>query len=114
LGTGLNQVTERIIGGAIEVHRELGPGLLESAYEACLFHELRTAGLKVARQVPLPIEYKGVSIECGKAAKSLDPIHRAQLLSYLKLAKRPLGLLINFNVPLLKNGIVRIANELRE
>jgi GxxExxY protein len=105
----------------------LGPGLLESAYEACLFYELRERGLVVEKQVPLPVTYKGVRLEAGyrldivveneviveiKSVDDLAPIHTAQLLSYLKLSDRKLGLLVNFNVELVKNGIKRIANNL--
>jgi GxxExxY protein len=122
----LNQVTETIIGAAIEVHRSLGPGLLESAYEACLALELRARGLKVEQQKPLPIVYKEVQLDCGyridllvedsvivelKAIDQLLPIHQAQLLSYLKLSGLSVGLIINFNVRLLKDGVKRIANE---
>ena len=121
----LNQLTEKIIGGAIEVHRALGPGLLESAYEECLCYEFSQADLKFARQVSLPVIYKGVKLDCGyrmdlvvenliiieiKAIQSILPIHEAQLLSYLKLDNKPLGLLLNFHVPVLKSGIRRIRN----
>ena len=123
----LNDLTERIIGAAIEVHRELGPGLLESTYEACMLFELAERGLSVDRQKALPVVYRGVRIDCGyridllvedlvivelKAVADLQPIHEAQLLSYLKLSGRHVGLLINFNVKLLKNGIRRLANDL--
>jgi GxxExxY protein len=122
-----NEISERIIGCAIEVHRELGPGLLESSYEACLYYELTQFGLLVERQKELPLIYKKVEIDCGyridllvenkvivevKAIKDLDDVHLAQVLSYLKLSKCKLGLLINFNVTLLKNGIKRIVNKL--
>lgn len=121
----LNQITEKIIGCSIEVHRALGPGLLESAYEECLFYELTQAGFKLERQVSLPIIYKGVKLDCSyrmdlvvenliiveiKAVEHILPVHEAQLLSYLKLADKPLGLLINFHVPVLKNGLKRIRN----
>jgi GxxExxY protein len=121
----LNEVSGQVIGAAIEVHRELGPGLLESAYEACLVHELRQRGIQVEQQVPQPVFYKGLQLECGyrldllvenrvivelKAVEALAPIHEAQLLTYLKLRKLRLGLLINFNVPILKNGIKRLLN----
>ena len=121
----LNKITEAIIGAAIEVHRALGPGLLESAYVACLAYELMQRGFKVIQQVPLPLEYKGVKLECGyrldllvndaviievKSVESLEPIHEAQLLSYLRLADCKVGLLINFNVKLLKHGIKRLVN----
>ena len=121
----LNKITEAIIGAAIEVHRALGPGLLESSYLACLVYELRQRGFKVLEQVPLPLVYKEVKLDCGyrldllvndavivevKSVESLAPIHEAQLLSYLKLADCKIGLLINFNVKLLKHGIKRLAN----
>ena len=118
----LNIITEQIIGAAIEVHRALGPGLLESAYEECLSHELALRGIPFERQRPLPVEYKGVKLDCGyrldllvsglvvieiKAVESLQRIHEAQLLTYLKIGGWKLGLLINFNVPVLKDGIRR-------
>jgi GxxExxY protein len=121
----LNKITEAIIGAAIEVHRALGPGLLESAYLACLVYELRKRGFKVLEQVPLPLGYKEVTLGCGyrldllvndaviveiKSIESLALIHEAQLLSYLKLADCKIGLLINFNVKMLKHGIKRLAN----
>jgi GxxExxY protein len=121
----INALTERIIGFCIEIHRALGPGLLESAYEECLCFELASAGIKFERQKALPVEYKGVRLDCGyrldlvvegtivielKAIERVLPIHEAQLLTYLKLTKLPLGLLINFNVPLLKDGITRRKN----
>jgi GxxExxY protein len=117
-----NRLTEQIIGAAIEVHRELGPGLLESAYEACLEFELRQRGLLVERQRKLPIVYKGIRIQCGyrldlvveqliilelKAVERVERIHEAQLLSYLKLFGCCLGLLLNFNVEVMKQGIRR-------
>jgi GxxExxY protein len=115
-------LTHSIIGAAIEVHRELGPGLLESAYETCLVHELQLRSLSFRRQVPLPLNYKGVSLDCGyridlivadtvllelKAVEDVLPIHEAQLLTYLRLSGIKIGLIINFNVPILKKGIVR-------
>ena len=121
-----NRLSKTIIGAAIEIHRQLGPGLLESAYEACLHYELSQQGLRVERQVPQPIAYKGIRLDCGyrldllvedlvivelKTVESLQPIHTAQLLTYLKLKKRWLGLIINFNVPVLRNGIKRIVND---
>ena len=124
-----NELTERVIGACIEIHRALGPGLLESAYEECLCHELSVAGIKFERQKPLPVRYKEVSLECGyrldlvveqklivelKAVEGLLPIHEAQLLTYLKLSGTTLGLLINFNVPVLKSGIKRIANNFQD
>ena len=126
---GLNDLTEKIIGAAIDVHRELGPGLLESTYEACMLFELAERGLSVDRQKALPVVYRDVRIDCGyridllvedlvivelKAVAELQPIHEAQLLSYLKLSGRHVGLLINFNVKLLKSGIRRLVNELPE
>jgi GxxExxY protein len=114
--------TSPIIGAAIEVHRHLGPGLLESAYEECLCHELHLRGLDFKRQVALPLMYKGLALDCGykldlivqdqiilelKAVEKLLPIHEAQLLTYLRLTGKSVGLLINFNVPLLTQGIVR-------
>lgn len=122
-----NQISQHIIGAAIEVHKGLGPGLLESAYEECLAHELELRGLSFERQVVLPLCYKNVRLDAGyrldllvaqqvivelKTVESLLPIHRAQLLTYLKLTDCKLGLLINFNVPVLRNGIERIANRL--
>ena len=124
-----NKITETIIGGAIAVHRVLGPGLLESAYEACLGYELVDRGLSVERQKALPVKYRGVNLDCGyridllvegiiiielKAVEKIDPIHKAQLLSYLKLSGCELGLLINFNVRMLKSGIHRIVLSLKE
>jgi len=121
----LNKITEAIIGAAIEVHRALGPGLLESAYVTCLVYELRERGYKVLQEVPLPLVYKEVKLDCEyrldllvndpvvvevKSVESLAPIHEAQLLSYLKLADHKIGLLINFNVKMLKHGIKRFAN----
>ena len=123
--SGINAITERIIGACIEIHRELGPGLLESAYEECLCYELSRARLSFERQKALPVSYKDVLLDCGygldlvvankvivelKNVERILPIHEAQLLTYLKLTKLPLGLLINFNVPALKQGIKRIAN----
>jgi GxxExxY protein len=118
----LNDLTKSVIGAAIEVHRALGPGLLESAYEICLCRELNLRGIQFQRQLPIPLEYKGVELDCGyrsdvivedtlllelKAVDALLPIHEAQLLSYLKLTGLSVGLLINFNVELLKDGIRR-------
>ncbi len=115
-------VTEPIIGAAIEVHRVLGPGLLESAYEICLCYELEQRGIIVTNQAKLPVVYKGQALECDfridillpglviveiKSVSKMLPIHEAQLLTYMKLAKISRGLLINFNVPLLKDGITR-------
>lgn len=118
----LNKTTEQIIGAAIEVHKVLGPGLLESAYEECLCRELGLRDLQFERQRSLPVEYKGVKLDCGyrldllvestvvveiKSVSIIEPIHEAQLLTYLKLGGWKLGLLINFNVPVLKDGIRR-------
>jgi len=123
----LNQITDAVIGAAITVHRALGPGLLESAYESCLAFELVDPyGLKIEQQKPLPVVYRGVSLACGyrldllvedvvivecKAVDKLMSIHEAQMLSYLKLSGCRVGLLINFNVKALKNGIKRVVNN---
>lgn len=118
----INKITEKIIGAAIEVHKTLGPGLLESAYEQCLRHELEIHGLKVERQVPVPVIYKDLLLEYGyrldllventviveiKSVELLNPVHEAQMLTYLKFAEKKVGLLINFNVKLLKEGLRR-------
>ena len=123
----INDLTGKVIGAAIEVHKSLGPGLLESAYEECLCREFELRKISYERQKELPIEYKGVKLDCGyrldivvasqlilelKACRSLEPIHEAQLLTYLKLTGIKIGLLINFNVPVLKAGIKRIKNTL--
>ena len=120
----MKELTEKIIGAAIEVHRTVGPGLLESAYEECLAHEMKLRGLNYERQVPLPVAYKGVKLDCGyrldflvekavvlelKTVDTLQPIHEAQVLTYLKLGGWTVGLLVNFNVPVLKNGIKRVV-----
>ena len=122
----LNRITESIIGAAIEVHRALGPGLLESAYETCLTFELVQRGLKVEQQKPLPVVYREVKLDCGhrldllveeavivevKAVNRLMSIHQAQLLSYLKLSGCKVGLLLNFNVKVLKDGIRRVVKD---
>ena len=122
----LNTITQKVIGAAIEVHRALGPGLLESSYEACLAFELAQSGLKVEQQKSLPLVYKQVKLDCGyrldllvdgtviveiKAVDSLAPIHEAQLMSYLKLSGCRVGLLINFNVRRLKDGLRRFVND---
>ena len=114
--------TSRIIGAAIEVHRQLGPGLLESVYEECLCHELSLRGIRFVRQVDIPVIYKGLKLDCGyrldlvvedeiivelESVEHVLPVHEAQLLSYLRLAGKRVGLLINFNVPLLAEGIIR-------
>jgi GxxExxY protein len=115
-------LTERIIGLAIEVHRALGPGLLESAYEECLCYELANGGIRFQRQVPLPVVYKGIRLDCGyrldvvvanqviveiKAVEKLIPVHEAQLLTYLKLSGLKTGLLLNFHSPVMRDGIRR-------
>jgi GxxExxY protein len=118
------ELTKEIIGAAIDVHRYLGPGLLESAYEACLCHEFKSRNIPFACQVPLPISFKGVNLDCGyridicvdnrvilelKSIEKVTDLHRAQLLTYLRLSGKKVGLLLNFNVPVLKDGIVRMA-----
>ncbi len=122
----INQVSGAIIDAAIKVHSALGPGLLESAYEACLLHELKKRGLTVSSQILMPVIYDGLEIDIGyrvdlivenevlvelKAVEKQLPIHEAQLLSYLKLSKKRVGLLINFNVHHLKDGIKRLVNN---
>jgi GxxExxY protein len=119
----LNIITGKIVDAAMKVHTALGPGLLESAYEACLIHELRKIGLKVLSQVALPVCYDGIQIELGyridllvqdivivelKAVDKVNPVHEAQLLSYLRLSNKPVGLLINFKTMHLRDGIKRI------
>ena len=119
-----NELTHAVIGMAIEVHRELGPGLLESAYEECLAHELRQSTLNFARQKPVPVTYKGLELDCGyridlliedrlvielKSVEELIPLFDAQVLTYMKLANKSVGLLINFNVPVLKMGLKRFV-----
>ena len=118
----LNEITQRIIGCAIEVHKNLGPGLLESAYEECLSYELIKKGLDIKRQKPTPVVYKEIKLECGyridilvenvvvvelKVVDEFNPVHEAQILTYMKFANKTLGLLINFNVTALKYGIKR-------
>lgn len=120
------EITEQILGGAIAVHRALGPGLLESTYEACLAYELVERRLRIDRQTALPVVYRGVRIDCGyrldlvvegtviveiKAVERLLPVHEAQILTYLKLSALPVGLLLNFNVPLMKDGIRRFVHD---
>jgi GxxExxY protein len=116
-------LTERVIGAAIEVHREVGPGLMESAYDECLCHELHLRGLAFERQVPLPVRYKGINLDCGyrldiivedslilelKCVEHVLPVHEAQLLTYLKMTGKRVGLIFNFNVAVLaRGGIVR-------
>ncbi|MDP2041357.1 MAG: GxxExxY protein [Algoriphagus sp.] len=122
-----NEISSQIIGAAIEVHKHLGPGLLESSYEACLLFELRQMGLNVKSQVALPIYYKGLRLEAGyridilveekviieiKAVDEFSDIHTAQILTYLKLTNLKLGLLINFNSAKLVNGLKRVVNNL--
>jgi GxxExxY protein len=117
-----NEITQKIIGCAIEVHRELGPGLLESAYEECLFYVLKQNQIYTERQKAMPLLFKGVHLDCGyrldlfverkvivelKAVEAINDVHKAQLMTYMKLAKCKVGLLINFNVVRLKDGIVR-------
>jgi GxxExxY protein len=124
----MDGLTGRIIGAAIEVHKMLGPGLLESAYEVCLAHELSLTKTSFNRQVPLPLTYKTLQLDCGyrldflventvvlelKALEGLQPIHEAQLLTYLKLGTWPIGLLINFNTPVLRKGIKRMVHNLK-
>ena len=121
----LNELTGLVIGCAMKVHKNLGPGLLESAYEECLFYELNKTGLKINRQKPMPLVYEEIKLDCGyridlmienriivelKSVEQLNDVHFAQVLTYLKLSGCKIGLLINFNVALLKNGIRRIAN----
>ena len=124
-----NEITEAIIGAAMEVHRALGPGLLESTYEMCLCRELSLRAIAFERQKPIPVEYKGVKLDCGyradlivdgmvlvevKATEALLPIHDAQLLTYLNLGGWQVGLIINFNVRLLKQGVRRKVLNLEE
>ena len=125
----VNKTTEAIIGAAIEDHRHLGPGLLESAYEECLCEELTFRKIPFKRQFPLPVFYKGKKLDCGyridllvndedvvelKTVEKLLPIHEAQALTYMKLGSWHVGLLLNFNVPILKNGIKRLVYKLKE
>lgn len=125
----INHLSSKIIGAAIEVHKALGPGLLESTYEECLCYELNLRGLGFERQKSLPITYKNMKLDCGyrldivvenkivlelKSCEKIEPIHKAQLLTYLRLSSLNLGLLLNFNVPVMRDGIVRIVNELDE
>jgi GxxExxY protein len=125
----INELSNKIIGAAIEVHKPLGPGLLESAYEECMCHELTLRSLTYERQKPLPIVFKRKKLDCGyrldivvekaivlelKSCQKIEPIHKAQLLTYLKLSGLHLGLLLNFNTALMRDGIFRIVNELKE
>ena len=120
-----NEISKKIIGCAIEVHRQLGPGLLESAYQECLLYELKLAGLKVQKEKPMPIIYKEIKLDHGyrmdllvedkvvieiKTVDNLIDVHKAQVLTYLKLGNYKLGLLLNFQVAVLKNGIKRVIN----
>jgi GxxExxY protein len=128
-GRGVNDITEQIIGAAIEVHRALGPGLLESAYEGCLCRELQLRNIQYARQLTLPVHYKGITLESGyrldllvenrivveiKAVDALLPVHEAQILTYMRLGEWRVGLLLNFNVPILKHGIKRFIHDVPE
>jgi GxxExxY protein len=128
-GDSFGSISASIIGAAIDVHRELGPGLFESVYEACLAYELDRRELKVERQKPLPVSYKGILLDQGyrldllvenavvvelKSIERLQPIHQCQLLSYLRLSGYRVGLLFNFNVPVLRHGIRRLVNKLPE
>ena len=125
----INPLSNQIIGAAIEVHKTLGPGLLESAYEESLCWEMALQKVPFERQKLLPLNYKGNSLDCGyrldilvdnqivlelKSVERIEPIHKAQLLTYLKLSGFPMGLLLNFNVPLMRDGIVRLVNQLKE
>lgn len=125
----VNRITREVIGAAIEVHRCLGPGLLESAYHECLARELLVSGIPFRKERPLPLEYKGIRLECGykvdllvanavvievKSIEAIAPIHEAQLLTYLRIGGWNVGLLINFNVAVLKDGIRRWVLGLRE
>ena len=122
----LNALTEKIIGAAIDVHKELGPGLLESVYEQALMMELKSRGLKALNQVPIPVSYRGLDMGLNfridilvedsiilelKSVEHLLPVHKKQLLTYLKLANKHLGLLVNFNEDYLKNGLKRVVND---
>lgn len=121
----IDTLSNVIIGAGILVHRTMGPGLLESAYESCMAYELRSRGINIERQKPLPVRYKGVLLDCGyrldmvveqkiivefKAVAKLDPIHEAQMQTYLKISKYTVGLIMNFNVKLLKDGIRRFVH----
>ena len=122
-----NEISKIVFNSALKVHKTLGPGLLESSYEECLYYELKNSGLKVEKQKPLPLIYEDVKLEIGyrvdiiienkviieiKSVEALNDIHLAQILTYLKLSNCKLGMLINFNVSLIKNGIRRVANNL--
>ncbi len=122
-------MSSEIIGAAIEVHKSLGPGLLESAYEQCLCHELNLRDISFESQKPLPVVYKEKRLDCAyrldvvvedtiiielKSCEKIEPIHKAQILTYLKLSGLNLGLILNFNVPVMRDGIVRVVNNLKE
>lgn len=122
-----NEISRAIINCALKVHKALGPGLLESSYEECLFYELQKSGLNVEKQKPLPLIYEEIELEVGyrvdlfvenkvvieiKSVEALNDVHLAQLLTYLKLSNSKLGMLINFNVTLLKQGVKRVVNNL--
>jgi GxxExxY protein len=124
-----NRITEQVIGAAIEVHRHTGPGLLESVYEDCLCYEVSQLRLSFQRQVPLPVSYKGVKLDCGykmdvvvddavivelKTVERILPVHTAQLLTYLKLSGKQVGLLMNFNEAVLRSGLKRLVNDFSE
>lgn len=125
----INKTTEAIIGAAIEVHKHLGPGLLESAYEECLCHELSLRTITFKRQAPLPVMYKGTKLDCGyridllvndevivelKSVDGISPIHEAQALTYMRLGNWKVGLILNFNVPILVKGVKRLVLGLKE
>jgi GxxExxY protein len=125
----LNKLTEQIIAAGMEVHRALGPGLLESAYEECMARELTLRGVRFERQRALPVEYKGARLDCGyrldllvegsvvvqiKAVAAILPIHEAQLLTYLRLGDWPMGLLMNFQVPLFRDGLRRLVSKFKD
>lgn len=122
----LNSITEKIIGASMKVHSAIGPGVLESVYRKCLQHQLKKLGLEVQSEVKLPIKYEGMSLESGyrldllvescvvielKSVDAILPIHKAQLLTYLQLANKPLGLILNFNVVHMRDGIKRVLNN---
>ncbi len=125
----INKLSSNVIGAAIEVHKALGPGLLESIYEECLCYELETRKISFERQLELPIKYKNRKLSCGyrldllvensivlelKAVNQIEAIHKAQLLTYLKLSEKSLGLILNFNVTLMRDGIMRIVNNFED
>jgi GxxExxY protein len=129
MAADINEVSGAVIGAAIAVHRALGPGLLESVYQKCLRHELTLRGVPVECEVNVPVCYKGITIDCGyrldmlvkkqvvvelKAVETIHPLHEAQLMSYLRLGGWQVGLLINFNVPILRDGIRRVVMGLKE